>query len=292
MQELQLSFRVCRMVTVLFIVPVLFLLGSCTVFENREHCPNYFTVDFTEVDNTIKEWQMWLLGSDGEVLFKDTIYRRSYSQPYTVEVPRSRNVKCLLWGNIRKSTLLNEVYSSGTYFTKLKDVSADSLYSFTDIISTMEEDSYVKVKPQKEFATVDIYIKGWVGSDYEANMVLACASSGFYIGKEFREEMSYTKVAVYEIGHTYTHFRCRMLRQPDTENLILKLHIRELDDNGSLGDVIADREIPIGEYLYANGYDMQKESLDDIEMELDYTYNEFVIRTSDWNAVYQIKGEI
>ena len=280
------------MITVLFIVPALFLLCSCTVFENRENCPNYLTVDFMEVDKGIKEWQMWLFGGDGELLFKDTIYRRSYSQPYIVEVPRSRNVKCLLWGNMRGATLLNEVYSSSTYFTKLDDVSADSIYFFTDILSTMAENSYIKVKPEKEFATVDIYIKGWVGSDYEADMVLECASSGFYVGKEFIQERSYTKVGVFGIGNTYTHFRCRMLRQQDSENLILKLYIRDLNADGTLGDVIVDREIPIGEYLYANGYDMQKDSLDDIEMEVDYSYNKFVIRTSDWNAVYKMKEEI
>lgn len=273
------------------ILPLLLLYG-CTVFEERSSCPNYLTVDFTRVDNSIKEWQMWLFDGEGQLVYKDTVYRRSYSQPYTVEVPRSSGGKCLLWGNLRQATRVNEKHSYGTYIAKNADVSADSIYFFGAQIDMDGEDSYVKVVPQKEFANVDIYVKGWVGSDYEADMILECANSGFYVGKEFYGGKTLVQVKVHDVSNMSTHFRCRILRQKDPENLVLKLYIRELLPDGTLGDVMADNLIPIGEYLFANGYNMQSTSLEDIVMEVDYSYNEFVIRATDWEAVYKIDKEI
>lgn len=268
------------------------IICSCTVMEERGSCPNYLTVDLKGVDKSIKEWQMWLFNEEGELVFKDTIYRRSYSAPYIVEVPRYDNVRCLLWGNMRSGTKVDETYSYGTTFAKTADISADSIYFYTDTIDTAGEDSYLKVKPAKEFATVDIYVKGWVGSDFEADMVLECASAGFYVGKEFLREKSFTRAMVQEVGNYYTRFSCRMLRQQDTEHMVLRLFIRDLLSDGTLGDVLVDKEIPIGEYLYENSYDMQKSSLDDIEMEVDYSYNRFMIRAADWKATYKMDTEI
>lgn len=269
-----------------------FLMVCCTVLEDRDGCPNYLAVDMTQVDKSIKEWQMWLFNEDGELVFKDTIFRRSYGEPYIVQVPRFSNVTCLMWGNARDATQVRETYSYGTYLAKLEDVSADSLYFFTDTISTRGENSTFTVYPAKEFATVDIFVKGWVGTDYHASLVLECASSGFYVSKEFLGLRSTTNVQVYDTGNYYTQFRCRMWRQQDTENIVLHLKIRDLFIDGTLGDLIVDKEIPIGEYLFENGYDMHKPSLEDIEMEVDYSYNRFIIRADDWEATYSINGEI
>lgn len=268
------------------------LLGSCTVFENRDGCPNYLTVDMREVDKTIKEWQMWLFDEEGKLLLKDTIYRRSYMEPYVVSVPRADNVKCLMWGNMRNATHIEENYSYGTFFEKLPGVWADSLYFFADTISTGRENSYVKVIPGKEFATVDIFIKGWLGDDYEAQVAVICASAGFYVSKEFLERGAVTYASVYELGDTYTHFRSRILRQPDTENVLLKLYIRDLNPDGSLGEIKVDTEVPLGEYLFENGYDMGNLSLEDIEIEIDYSYNRFQVKVADWEATYKILKEI
>ena len=268
------------------------LLGSCTVFENRDGCPNYLAVDLREVDKTIKEWQMWLFDEDGTLLLKDTIYRRSYQEPYLLDVPRLNNVKCLMWGNMRNATRIEENYSSRTYIEKMPGVWADSLYFFEKTVSTKGENSYVKVVPGKEFATVDIFIKGWVGNDYEAEVALICASAGFYVSKEFLEKSSVTYASVYERGDYYTHFRSRIWRQPDTENVLLKLYIRDLNPDGSLGEIQVDTEVPLGEYLFENGYDMNNFSLEDIEIEVDYSFNRFQVKVSDWEAIYKIVEEI
>ena len=268
------------------------LLGSCTVFENRDGCPNYLIVDLQEVDKTIKEWQMWLFDSEGTLLFKDTIFRRSYQEPYTVSVPRADNVKCLMWGNMRNATCVEENYSYGTCLKKLPDVWADSLYFYGETISTKGENSYVKVVPGKEFATVDVYVKGWAGNDYEADVAIICASSGFYVTKKFLEGTVVTYASEYGKGDYYTHFRSRIWRQPDTENVLLKLFIRDLNPDGSFGEIKVDTEVPLGEYLYDNGYDMNGISLEDIEIEVDYSFNRFQIKVADWEATYKILEEI
>lgn len=268
------------------------LLYNCTVFEDRSGCPNYLTVDFSQVDSGIKEWQLWIFDNDDLLIFKDTIYRASYSSPYIVQVPRSKNAKCYLWGNIRGATQLNEVYSLGTFLTKELDISADSLYFSMDTINTDMEDSYLNVKPTKEFATIDIYMKGWVEHDFTAELKLECANSGFYINKNLCGSSSYTTVPIYDTGDYYTHFRCRMLRQRDTENIILSVLIKRKNIDGSIGEILVEKDIPIGKYLEENGYNMQNESLEDISMEIDYSYNQCFIKAEDWEATYNFLEEI
>ncbi len=274
-----------------FVAGALFL-GGCTVLEDRDGCPNYLVVDLQEVDKSIKEWQMWLFDKDGTLLFKDTIFRRSYGEPYTVLVPRSDDVRCFMWGNMRDATHIEENYSYDTCFEKIPDVWADSLYFFGGTVSTKGENSYVKVIPGKEFATVDIFVKGWVGNDYEAEVSIICASSGFYVSKEFLYKPVVSYAVEYGKGDYYTHFRSRIWRQPDTENVLLKLYIRDLNPDGSLGVVKIDTEVPLGEYLYENGYDMGSLSLEDIEIEVDYSYNRFQVKVADWEATYPILKEI
>ena len=268
------------------------LLCSCTVFEDRDVCPNTLVVDLQGVDKTIKEWQMWLFDEEGTLLLKDTIFRRSYQEPYVVSVPRADNVKCLMWGNMRGATHLEESYSCGTYFEKLPNVWADSLYFFGETISTRGEDSYVKVVPGKEFATVDVYVKGWVGDDYEAEVAIICASAGFYVSKDFLEKSTVTYASVYDKGDYFTRFRSRIWRQPDTENVLLKLYICDLNPDGSLGEVQVDTEVPLGEYLFENGYDMNGTWLEDIEIEVDFSFNVFQVKVADWEATYKIVEEI
>ncbi len=275
-------------------IALLAIIGfcRCSIYEDRSDCSSYLTVDLTNVDKGIREWQMWLFDGGGRLIFKDTIYRRYYSEPYIVQVPRYGRVQCCLWGNMRGATSLDEKYSMGTFLLKKEGVSADSIYSCTDIISTDGEESYLKVMPRKEFATVDIYLEGWAGLDFEVEMLLQCAKGGFYVDGEFCGSSVSTKMEMYGLGDYYTHFSGRILRQPDTENIILSLYIRKKEIDGSLGEVLVEKDIPIGKYLEENGYDIKSDFMDDIRMEVDYSYNLLTIKTEEWSATYRLVEEI
>lgn len=266
--------------------------AGCTVLEDRDGCQCYLTVDMRGVDRSIKDWHLWLFNDSGDLIFRDTIHRRNYTYPYVVEVPRSEKVQCLLWGNIRGATTLNESYSLGTFMLKEMGMSADSLYFSTDTISTSGEESYLKVLPNKEFATVDILMKGWIGVDYRVEMSLECASSGFFIDKKFCGSRNTTDLQISDIGNYYTLFTGRILRQYDTENLKLSLYVRKCLANGEDGEVLYDMSLPIGNYLEQNGYNMYDGPMEDITMELDFSYNNFLIRAEDWSAEYKIVEEI
>ncbi len=267
-------------------------MAGCTVLEDRSSCQSWLTVDLLGVDKGIKEWHLWLFNDQGGLLFKDTIHRRHYTAPYVVEVPRHGKVQCFMWGNMRDATTLNEAYSLGTFILKEGGVSADSLYSCTDTISTSGEESYLKVVPDKEFATVDIYMKGWVGVDFEVEMAIECASSGFFVDKRLCGNRNITNLEISDIGNYYTCFTGRILRQYDTENLILTLYVKELLPDGTQGRVLYDMDIPIGDYLEGNGYNMYSGGMEDITMELDFSYNNLLIRAEDWSAEYKIVEEI
>ena len=283
----------CRNCTVAFIwVLVTCLSGGCRVFEDRDVCPSYLTVDLKGVDKGIREWQMWLFDGEGKLFYKDTIYRRDYKAPYVVEVPRYGEVMCLLWGNMRGGTQLEERYSLGTTIHKVEDALADSLYSSRSVISTNNEDSYLKVVPRKEFATLELYLQGWVGIDFEVEAVLRCAKEGFYVNGDFSGSGVSTKMELGDLGNYYTRFSGRILRQPDTENILLSLLIRKREVDGSLGEVLVDKDIPIGRYLEENGYDIHSTNMSDIRMDVDYSYNQLVVKAEDWEAEYVLEEEI
>lgn len=265
---------------------------SCRVFEDRDMCPSYLTVDMQGADRSIREWQMWLFNDNGEMIYKDTIYRRDYIYPYVVEVPRCGKVQCLLWGNIRRGTHLDERYSLGTTIHKQNGISADSLYFCSDTISTNGEDSYLKVVHHKEFATVELYVQGWVGVDFEVDMVLQCAKGGFYVDGDFSGNDVYTDLEFCDIGNYYTKYTGRILRQPDTENIVLSMLLRKKEADGTEGKILMDKDIPIGKYLEENGYDIHSFNMNDIRMELDYSYNKLLIRAEDWEAEYNLEEEI
>ena len=273
-------------------VAAMALIAGCRVFEERDRCPSYLAVDMKGVDKSIREWQMWLFDEGGRMIYKDTIYRREYNSPYIVEVPRFGKVQCLLWGNIRNGTELVENYSLGTTILKHNGVSADSLYFCKEVISTDSEDSYLKVRPHKEFATVDVYLQGWVGIDFEVEMVLLCAKGGFYVDGKFSGGEVYTNMELYDLGNYYTRYTGRILRQPDTENILLSLMIRKREIDGTLGEVLIDKDIPIGKYLEENGYDILGPNVSDIRMDVDYSYNQLVIKAEDWEAEYRLNEEI
>lgn len=268
------------------------LSGGCRVFEDRDVCPSYLTVDMQGVDKSIREWQMWLFNGAGEMICKDTIYRRDYVAPYVIEVPRYGEVECLLWGNIRGGTELEERYSQGTTILKLEDIPSDSLYSSRSIISTNREESYLKVVPRKEFATVELYLQGWVGIDFDIEAVLRCAKGGFYVNGDFYGNGVSTRMEFSDLGNYYTKLSGRILRQPDTENILLSLFIRKREVDGSLGKVLVDLDIPIGMYLENNGYDIQSPDLSDIRLDVDYSYNQLVVKAEDWEAEYSLVEEI
>ncbi len=268
------------------------LAGACTVLEDRSVCPCYLTVDLTKVDKGVREWQMWLFTPEGELLYKDTVYRRSYSAPYIIQVPRNKKVQCLMWGNARSGTLVEETFSPATSLIKKEDVLADSLYFFADTISTWGEDSRMKVVPRKEFATVDIYMQGWADVEYEVRMVMVCGSKGFYVTGDFYPGEVSTEMELFSLGDYYTQFRGRILRQSDTENILLSLKIRRRKMDGTLGEELVNKDIPIGKYLEENGYNIQNADLGDIRMEVDYSYTNLKIKAEDWEATYKIAEEI
>ena len=267
-------------------------LASCTVLEDRDPCPCYLEVDFSKVGKDIREWQMWLFTQEGKLLFKDTVYRRSYTAPYIVKVPRDSKVQCLLWGNARAGTCLEEHYSLYTSLNKKSGSLADSLYFSTDTISTMGEESLLSVEPRKEFATVDIYMEGWVGIDYQASLELVCGAQGFYVNRDFIGGEVGCDMRFFDYGDYYTQFRGRILRQPDTENIILSLFIQKLEIDGTSGSVLVDMDIPLGMYLEQNGYDIQAADMPDIVMNVDYSYNNLVIKAENWEATYRLDEEI
>jgi hypothetical protein len=282
-----------RGVLLYFGIMALALLGSsCTVLEERSGCPCYLTLDLTKIDKGIREWQFWLFTPDGEIMYKDTIYRRSYSSPYTVQVPRNRRMQCLLWGNARGATLLDETMTPATSLLKKEDVLADSLYFFADTVDTWKEDGWVSVEPKKEFATVDIYMQGWVDIEYVVELILKCDTKGFYVDGGFYSGKVETHMQFDDIDEYCSHFQGRILRQPDTENLKLSMLLKKKEIDGTLGPVIVDKDIPIGKYLEENGYDMHKPILEDIRMDIDYSRNSFMIKAEDWEATYKLVEEI
>lgn len=265
-----------------FIIVSAVLLSSC-IMEDRYACPSYLTIDMSDVNREMEWGQIWFFDPFGKLLYKDTISRSMFDNPYVVQIAREDYAKCYVWGNIGKNTLLSEEYSLNTNLTMLDNLPADSLYFYSCNINTNAEFSNIKLRANKEFATVNIIFPGYCDTTaYNVNISIECKNRGFFLDKSFIEKSVTTKAELCRLGLDYSMFSSRILRQGDARDIkmILQVEEKQKGKNSDIKAILAP--VPIGTFLYENGYDMLQEDLSDITIKIDLAGNFLYLQVEDW----------
>lgn len=263
----------------IFAVPACFLCCEKGIWEARGECPCVFTLDLGNIPKGIDTLHVWMFAENDTLLYRDTLGKVLFGSSCELLIRRGM-LRCYVWGNIRRATALKEERTFNSSLTKRKDVSPDSLYGYSGLFNTRSEYASGIVRMNKEFATVDVSLKGYKGSGNSMRLEISGSSSGFYIDGRFIPGADRIIAFPHSLNTARAQFTCRLLRQASLADLRMALCA------GEQGWPEVRNELPLGKWLAGSGYDMQAPDLADIRLEIDLSVNMAVIRTEDWQATF------
>lgn len=262
-----------------FALPACCLCCEKGIWEARGECPCIFTLDLGGIPKGIDTLHVWIFGENDTLLYRDTVGKERFGGICRLLIQRDM-LRCYIWGNIRKATALRENRTLNSSLSKREDVSPDSLYGYSGLFNTRSEYAGGRVRMNKEFATVDVFLKGYKGSGNSMWLEISGNSSGFYIDGRCIPGAGRTIAFPHSPDTARAQFTYRLLRQASLTGLNMALLAM---DNG-LPEI--QNELPVGKWLAGCGYDMQAPDLADIRLEIDLSVNMAVIRTEDWQAAF------
>lgn len=249
-------------------------------------CPCWLTLISDNIlPKNIEPMHLWIFDlNTGDNLFRDTIY--NLRQVMEFEIKRTDKLLICTVAGLSNNTLLYDDLSLNSNFTKKGDMSADSLYFYSNIISTAAEFATDTICLHKDYATVDISLKG-AAYDNPVYLDLHCASSGRYVdGKYIAESSNITGVLPYKKDNGIMFYSCRINRQEDIADLKLSI----LTDISSKTYLIDD--FPLGRYLIESGYNPTDSDMQDIEISFDVALSLITITIENWHKTIPVKIEL
>lgn len=266
--------------TLLYIVSIL-ACSSCeaTIFEEREDCPCFLTLDLSNVPPTMGELYLWAFDSKENLILRDTILSTHFGGEYEVVVKRT-TVHYHLWGNIGSATSLLGENSVNLKLSKVDSLSADSLYCYSKKLNATGEFAKDTVTLFKEYARVKVLVKRAKDTFIE----IKGESNGYFLNREIVDAKSiYKSVGLIDSNSDMLH-TFNITRQSN-------LSLLEIALSHSINKrVTLLNTYPIGEWLEEQGYNMDAENLSDIYIEIDSSNNFITITVDDWS--YTPEGNV
>ena len=231
------------------------LLSSCSVKEDREDCPCRLEVDFMPFA---------ALGGTPDLLV------RSGDYPPVDGLRDGFN-----WhSDIRKGTYTVSVVRPGMQtqvgterITCPEGMMPDSVYAFAASVDCHAEKVRVSAQARKQFCTVTLREKETTSLQYAIRSRYAAFSRADLAPQPAPLAFSARRSPDAAI-------RFRLPRQGNDNGLRLEVRTDE-------GDAWV---LPLGEWMEKAGYDWTLPSLEDFQLELDFTATRINIRIPDWNG--------
>ena len=244
-------------------------LSGCSVMENREPCPCYLDLDYSEV---LAEWPSD--GPSGKI--EVGVYRLSsdYSSVYLLSDCPSSEEKAVTRGMAEVVGVVHNrparfLLSDGTRIRWAAGHQIDSVYGHHSTVDCTGEEARCLLELHKQFHTVRIS-DGFDGAMLHAyKLVVQGTTSGFDESDFSAIEGDYGFTVPEQEG--VTSFRIpRQLR----DDLLLKC-LRPEDDAVAF-------TFPLGRYLAATGYDKSALDLCDFDLKIDFRRSVAYIRIAGW----------
>lgn len=246
-----------------------YCLTACSVRENRSECPCFLIVDFSETEvSETGNAEVNATGREG-FLYEAEIPASQYGERHVIAVPRT-------------GVFLNVSYGSESCFSPEKGFAVAAgrnfppLYLYSSYLDTNAETVEAKVKIHKEHCRINIRMKA-VSGPYPFSILVEGDICGAGIdGLPLPGPFSYAP-AMDDDG------ACSVIVPRQTSS---SLTLKIIDENNVL------RVFSIGEYIIESGYDWTAESLEDVEVEIDYAKTEVSFSVNDWEKTVHFDVEI
>ena len=246
----------------MFIPACLALLVSgmaCTIKENRDPCPCYLQVSFTDPGAS---GEAEMLGWRDDRLFRDRV-RIEESRPcWSKSVPKGMLT-------LSACTGIAEAFAEGREMRIPPGSQADSLYAWFEEVDATGDLAYANVSFRKQFATVFLDIQKPDDVVSSCRFLVEGNSCGFDLLDFSPVYGPFRFAPVPREGERVVSFR--IPRQGDTE-LTVTIQPEE---------AVAARFL-LGEYIDRLGYNWKAEELQDIYVSVDLVRGLADVRVADW----------
>lgn len=239
---------------------VLLLICGCSVKEDRSACPCLMLLDFSQTDPAFFTSSEVAAGAADGFSFRTSVDAGRYHDPLGIRVPRT-------------GVYLNVSFCGDGFtgfengFTVPPGNGFPELYLHSGFYDTDSEMVPVQVRMHKSFCHITVRFKSAVPVMYGVMIegdVCGYSSAGMI------EEGAFSFVPVQDGDGA---FHVNVPRQKDP-SLMLKVK----DETDIL------REFAIGEYIVESGYDWNMPDLEDVEIEIDYTRTDIILKVNDWET--------
>lgn len=183
---------------------------SC-IFEDREHCPVYLTLDFSGVPEEVGNVLLFLEHEDG-YLYRDTVYSRDFRSTYEIPVQKGR-YHVAAFGNISEM-----VFDRGYCVTPGRQ--ADSLYTCFHTASYTGDLAADTINMAKDHIGLHIRVLGRAEDPDSIFVRIESSSVGYSL---YGDIIGGTYIHVPEAAHIaeddagYYEFSSRILRQKEED---------------------------------------------------------------------------
>ena len=240
------------------LVPLLLLLSSCSIKENRAECPCALTLELTGLP--VRPVVLGVAGegySFTEVIHADTVI--------VLPVPK---------GELAVSAVGGALAEGDGSVRIPPGEEAPPLYLFHADVSSAAEQVILPVTLHKQFCTLELLFKGpqGYGPPFEV------AVEGFYGGWQ-------------PDGSPLTGAFSRRLLPGSDGRAVLRLP-RHGDDSLLMHIVFSDqivRTFALGSYIAASGYDWSAPDLGDLTLHIDISVTSVTVSTDLWSRTEEIE---
>lgn len=262
---------------ILMILVTLCCLSSCSgVFEDRDACPCWLTLDFSQMPREVEQVHLWVLNDENSYDDYTDLFVTDFTRPVVVKTRKSEFTDVCVWCNLKKSRITGS--DAKTLISVLPDKDADSLFKEVVRLDTRCESITHVVDVSKEYCHVTLMFNRTVGLDDKFQIAVHQDVSGFYIAG-----VPYLQPRTYTLGDTFTirenvRYDFNIFRGSLNDELYVAVNVRYAD--GHEGTFY----YPLGDMLVEKGYDMTKKFLDDVTFYIDDSYNIFNTVIEPWTT--------
>lgn len=259
------------------LVIALFTIGGCeSILSNRSNCPCYLTIDFSALENQVKDIHIWIIDSNNTVIYSDYIPYQNYKEFYEVAVPKG-HLKVHAWGNAGINTTIENLKSSNSTLI-ISQNRADSLFSQIKEINTNREIVIDTIRVRSEFATLKVEVLN-AGLKDSLNITISNATKGFFINRDQINSLTELTPSGMKSKNGII-FTCSILRQ---ESMLKDL---TLNIKGKInGESYNFYYYPLGQKLINSDYDMSAPELESISVTINSTLSLIKINALDWEHI-------
>lgn len=256
------------------------LISCTTIEEDRTGCPCWYTIDFSQVDPQIGKLYLWFFQDGDNPPLRDSLTCSEYDDVYEIELKRG-TVGFHVWGNVLENTALEFPDKSEPVLRKKEGSGIDPLFSYSATLNTAGEQGSDIVHLRREFADIEIVLKGGAIEPNGLWIKLDCGTCGRYVDGRFLEQgMSLFAGASVDGANCKASFR--VPRQKSLRDLKMSVSRDASSDSYIMED------FPVGEIMLENGYDMGGDNLQDIMVVVDVSSGKIVIYAGGWETVIYV----